>query len=149
MVYENEEYIEKFILVAVDLVKEDVDDSLDELEELTNTCGGEVVCRVIQPRESIHPGTYIGKGKIEELKEMTDGVVWSGPYTDEMRSIYFYTKLGFVERRIKENSKFNQSSYIVVDGPNEIFLPAEGGSGQIVVKSNTDWTIKTHDNPVD
>ena len=70
MVYENEEYIEKFILVAVDLGKEDVDDSLDELEELTNTCGGEVVCRVIQPRESIHPGTYIGKGKIEELKDI-------------------------------------------------------------------------------
>ena len=80
MVYENEEYIEKFILVAVDLGKEDVDDSLDELEELTNTCGGEVVCRVIQPRESIHPGTYIGKGKIEELKEMialygADGII--------------------------------------------------------------------------
>jgi len=80
MVYENEEYIEKFILVAVDLGKEDVDDSLNELEELTNTCGGEVICRVIQPRESIHPGTYIGKGKIEELKEMialygADGII--------------------------------------------------------------------------
>ena len=80
MLYENEEYKEKFILVAVDLGKEDVDDSLDELEELTNTCGGEVICRVIQPRESIHPGTYIGKGKIEELKELlvmydADGII--------------------------------------------------------------------------
>ena len=87
--------------------------------------------------------------RFEELKEMTDGVVWSGPYTDEMRSIYFYTKLGFVERRIKENTKFNQSPYIVLDVPDRIVLPAEGGSGQIVVKSNTDWIIKTQDNPVD
>ena len=48
--------------------------------QATSTCGGEVVCRVIQPRESIHPGTYIGKGKIEELKEMialygADGII--------------------------------------------------------------------------
>lgn len=87
--------------------------------------------------------------RFEELKEMTDGVIWSGPYTEEMRSPYFYTKLGFVERRIKENTKFNQLPYIVIDGPKQIFLPAEGGSGQIIVKSNTTWDVNVEDIPSD
>ena len=67
--FETKEVKEKYILVAVDAGNGNVSESLDELEELVNTAGAEVVLKVIQPRESIHPGTYIGKGKIEELKE--------------------------------------------------------------------------------
>ncbi len=44
--------------------------SLDELEELAKTAGAVTVGRILQNRESIHPGTYLGKGKIEELKEL-------------------------------------------------------------------------------
>ena len=58
----------------------DVSYSLDELAELTETAGGIVVGRLIQKRESVHPGTYVGKGKIEELRELimqtdADGIV--------------------------------------------------------------------------
>ena len=62
---------EKVILVGVSV--DDTDDtekSLDELEELAKTAGAVTVGRVIQNRETIHPGTYVGKGKIDEIKEL-------------------------------------------------------------------------------
>lgn len=62
---------EKVILVAVDLEDgTDMEYSLDELRELSETAGAQTVGRLIQKREAVHPGTYIGKGKIEELKDM-------------------------------------------------------------------------------
>lgn len=69
--YETEEEQERVVLVAVDLEDgTDVEHSLDELDELAQTAGALTVGRLIQKRETIHPGTYIGKGKIGELKEM-------------------------------------------------------------------------------
>ena len=69
--YENKELEERVILMAVDTGSgEDAAQCLDELEELVKTAGGTVVERVIQNREQIHPGTYFGKGKIDEVKEL-------------------------------------------------------------------------------
>ena len=62
---------ERVILVAVST--DDNDDtvhSVEELSELVSTAGAVTVGTVIQNRESIHPGTYVGKGKIEEIREM-------------------------------------------------------------------------------
>lgn len=59
---------ERVLLVAVQLGEErETQESLDELAELVRTAGGKVVGRVVQARDRIHPGTYIGKGKIEEV----------------------------------------------------------------------------------
>lgn len=69
--YEIKEKEERFVLVGV--ASSDSDDtvrSLDELEELAATAGAVTVGKIIQNRESIHPGTYIGKGKIEEVREL-------------------------------------------------------------------------------
>ncbi|WP_227521501.1 MULTISPECIES: GTPase HflX [Bacillus] len=41
--------------------------SLEELSSLTKTANGEVVMSITQKRDRVHPATYIGKGKIEEL----------------------------------------------------------------------------------
>lgn len=60
-----ETLVEKVILVGVCCGEE----SLDELEELAGTAGAVTVGRLVQSREQAHPGTYIGKGKIEELKD--------------------------------------------------------------------------------
>lgn len=69
--YELKEAEEKVILVGVQLNEnEPAEESLDELGELAKTAGAEVVGRMIQSREYIHPVTYIGKGKITELKEL-------------------------------------------------------------------------------
>ncbi len=69
--YEIEEQAERVLLVGVSLSDgQDMDASLDELEELANTAGAVSVGRMIQNRELVHPGTYLGKGKIEELKNL-------------------------------------------------------------------------------
>ena len=77
----TEEKKEKFILVAVSTSGEkETQSSLDELKELVYTAGAMSVGRLVQNRERIHSVTYLGKGKLEELKEMllymeADGVL--------------------------------------------------------------------------
>lgn len=72
---------ERLILVTVCTGSADfAQHSLDELEELVDTAGGVVAGRIIQNRESIHPGTYLGSGKLNELIEEiyqthADGIV--------------------------------------------------------------------------
>ena len=61
---------ERVILIAVSTSDDDdTKESLDELEELADTAGAVTVDKIIQNRESVHPGTYLGKGKIEEVRE--------------------------------------------------------------------------------
>ncbi|MEE3467035.1 MAG: GTPase HflX [Eubacterium sp.] len=68
---ETEKKKERVVLLAVDIGDgSDVDASLDELAELADTAEAEVVGRLVQARESFHPGTYVGKGKIEEVLEV-------------------------------------------------------------------------------
>lgn len=72
---------EKVILVAAALDDmEKAEQSLDELGELVKTAGAEVVGQMIQLRDAVHPGTYIGSGKLDELKWLVwekeaDGIV--------------------------------------------------------------------------
>lgn len=79
--FEQNQKQEKVILTAVCLDDgQDVEESLDELEELVKTAGAVSVGRCIQNREQIQTGTYIGSGKIQELKELlwetdADGIV--------------------------------------------------------------------------
>ena len=49
---------------------EDTEGSREELKELVKTAGAETIGTVIQNRESAHPATYLGKGKIDEVKWM-------------------------------------------------------------------------------
>lgn len=68
---ELKEIEEKLILFAVNTGQEDdTKECLDELEELVKTAGAVSVGRVIQNREQVHSGTYLGKGKLEEVKEL-------------------------------------------------------------------------------
>ncbi|HCM12037.1 MAG TPA: GTPase HflX, partial [Lachnospiraceae bacterium] len=68
---EIKEEQERFILVGVAVSdQDDTQESLNELKELADTAGALAVGQIIQNRESIHPGTYIGKGKIDEVKEL-------------------------------------------------------------------------------
>lgn len=69
--YELKEKEERVILVGVSVSDaDDTKDSLEELKELAKTAGALTVGVVIQNREYIHPGTYVGKGKIDEIKEL-------------------------------------------------------------------------------
>ncbi|MBQ8798319.1 MAG: GTPase HflX [Lachnospiraceae bacterium] len=65
---ENREEKERVILVGVCVSDgDDTEASLEELKELVKTAGAETVEVIIQNREAVHPGTYVGKGKIEEI----------------------------------------------------------------------------------
>lgn len=79
--FEQNEKQEKVILVAVCLGDvQDVEESLDELEQLAETAGAQTVGRCIQNREAIHNSTYVGSGKMQEIKDMiweqdADGII--------------------------------------------------------------------------
>ena len=119
--------VHESILVAVDTDGSDqAERSLDELGELAKTAGAEVVGRMIQPRESIHPGTYIGKGKILELKEL----LWETHGTgiicdDELTSV----QMGNLEAEL--DCKIMDRTLLILD----IFAArAVSGEGKIQVE---------------
>ena len=74
---------EKFILVGVETGKDRMEESLSELAELLDTAGGEAVGRVIQNLESINKATYVGKGKVEEIKELAEELGADGIVCDD------------------------------------------------------------------
>ncbi len=80
---QTEEKKEKFILVGVETGKDRMEESLSELEELLDTAGGETVGKVIQNLESINKATYIGKGKVEEIKFLAEELGADGIVCDD------------------------------------------------------------------
>ncbi len=79
-----QEVEERVILVGVSTGEgDDTEQSLDELEELAKTAGAITVGRVIQNREQIHPGTYIGTGKIAEVQQLAYEVEATGIICDD------------------------------------------------------------------
>ena len=76
--------IEKVILIGVCTSEnDDTEESLDELEELVKTAGAVTLEKVIQNRDSVHPGTYIGTGKIEEVRELAEEIGATGVVCDD------------------------------------------------------------------
>lgn len=75
---------ERVVLIGVQTGDNDnVEESLDELEELASTAGAVTVGKIIQNREAVHPGTYIGKGKIEEVRALVYAVNATGVICDD------------------------------------------------------------------
>lgn len=125
--YEMEQIDERVILVGIDTGNEDAANrSLDELSELAKTAKAAVVGRLIQPRESAHPGTYIGKGKLTELKDL----IWETDATgiicdDELTSV----QLGNLEEEL--SCKIIDRTLLILD----IFAArAVSGEGKIQVE---------------
>lgn len=82
--HEIKDQEERIILIGVSVHdNDDTEESLEELEELAKTAGAETVAKVIQNRESIHPGTYIGKGKISEVRELVHALNATGVVCDD------------------------------------------------------------------
>lgn len=80
-IFNNLEKKDRILLAAVDTGEYDVLTSLDELEELTNTAGGEVIARVIQKRPSFDSATCVGSGRLEEMAQICE--------TEEIDQIIF------------------------------------------------------------
>lgn len=82
--FKIEEIEEKVILVGVsEQDGDDAEDSVAELAELVKTAGATVVGTMIQKRELIHPGTYIGSGKVAELKLLVEELGATGIVCDD------------------------------------------------------------------
>lgn len=81
---EIKEVEERVILVGVSEQEgDDAQDSLTELAELVKTAGAQVVGTIIQKREKIHPGTYVGTGKVEEIAELLEETKATGIVCDD------------------------------------------------------------------
>lgn len=125
--FQMDDIEEKVILVGVETGGEEpAEQSLDELAELAKTAGASVAGRLIQTRESIHPGTYVGKGKLLELKEL----IWETDATgiicdDELTS----AQLGNLEEELEV--KIMDRTLLILD----IFAArAVSGEGKIQVE---------------
>lgn len=70
--FENEERPQRAILVAADCGEWDAEVSINELEELAKSAGAEVVAKVIQQRAEYDRATLIGRGKLDEIKEIAE-----------------------------------------------------------------------------
>lgn len=100
--------------------------SLDELAELAATAGAEVTGRLIQTRECVHPATYIGRGKLIELKELLWETEATGIICDDELSS---TQLGNLEEEL--DCKVLDRTLLILD----IFAArAVSGEGKIQVE---------------
>ena len=82
--FEIEEMKEKVVLVGVsEQDGDDAEDSVAELAELVKTAGAEVVGTLIQKRALIHPGTYVGTGKVQEIAELVEQTDATGIVCDD------------------------------------------------------------------
>jgi len=117
---------EKAILVCLNTGEYDPDVSLDELEELAKTAGAEVVARMTQNRPKPDPATYIGSGRLEELKEFCEA--------NEIDLIIFDSELSPSQQRNIENfcdvRTIDRTTLIL-----DIFaLRARSGEGKVQVE---------------
>ena len=79
-----EDFKERVILVGVsEQDGDDAEDSLAELAELVKTSGASVAGTLIQKRELIHPGTYVGTGKVAEIAELLEHTGATGIVCDD------------------------------------------------------------------
>ncbi|MDY5648875.1 MAG: GTPase HflX [Lachnospiraceae bacterium] len=82
--FETESLRERVILIGICTAREDdTEASLDELSELVRTAGADTVGRIIQNREAMHPSTYIGKGKMDEVRQMASAAGATGVVCDD------------------------------------------------------------------
>lgn len=79
-----EDFKERVILVGVsEQDGDDAEDSLAELAELVKTAGASVAGTLIQKRELIHPGNYVGTGKVAEIAELLEHTGATGIVCDD------------------------------------------------------------------
>lgn len=82
--FKVEDVEEKVILVGVsEQDGDDAEDSVAELAELVKTAGAVVVGTLIQKRELIHPGTYVGTGKVQEIRQLIEETGATGIVCDD------------------------------------------------------------------
>ncbi len=139
--YENLELPEQAVLVGVDTGDFDAEASLAELEELAHTAGAEVAAQMLQKREKPDSATYIGAGKLEELKEFcksnnVDLIVADGELSpSQQRNIEKETDVRVIDRTtlildiFAARARSNEGKLQVELAQLKYALPRLGGKG--------------------
>ncbi len=98
--------LERVVLVGVwtEGTTEDAENSLTELKLLAETAGSDVLDALIQRRQRPDPATYVGRGKVEELREAVeatgaDTIICDGELApSQLRNLEDRTKVKVVDR---------------------------------------------------
>lgn len=102
--YENSQSPERAVLVGVDTGTYNAEVSIDELEELARTAGAVVEAKMIQKRDKIDSATYIGSGRLEELRDFAEAneidlLIFDGELTpSQQRNIEDKTDVRVIDR---------------------------------------------------
>ncbi|MCI5537719.1 MAG: GTPase HflX [Oscillospiraceae bacterium] len=102
--HHNSDEKERCILVSVDTGYFDAELSICELEQLAETAGAEIYGKMIQKRDKPENTTYIGEGKLYELRDMCksaeiDLLIFDGELTpSQQRNIEYFTDVRTIDR---------------------------------------------------
>lgn len=127
----NEEKKERVLLAGVhtgsrDVLSDTTEESIKELGELAKTAGAEVVCEVVQNKPDIEAATYMGEGKLEEVKMAVQAMeIDTVIFDDELSPIQLRNIADFLEVKVIDRT------ILILD----IFaMRAKSGEGKLQVE---------------
>lgn len=139
--YENSREPEVAVLVGIDMGLYNAQVSMDELEELARTAGAVVAAKIIQKRDKPDSATYVGSGRLEEIKAFTEAndvdlLIFDGELTpSQQRNIEDETDIRVIDRTtlildiFAARARSNEGKIQVELAQLKYSLPRLGGKG--------------------
>lgn len=139
--YENSQEPEVAVLVGIDMGLYNAQVSMDELEELARTAGAVVAAKIIQKRDKPDSATYVGSGRLEEIKAFTEAndvdlLIFDGELTpSQQRNIEDETNIRVIDRTtlildiFAARARSNEGKIQVELAQLKYSLPRLGGKG--------------------
>lgn len=139
--YENSQEPEIAVLVGIDMGLYNAQVSMDELEELARTAGAVVAAKIIQKRDKPDSATYVGSGRLEEIKSFTEAndvdlLIFDGELTpSQQRNIEDETDIRVIDRTtlildiFAARARSNEGKIQVELAQLKYSLPRLGGKG--------------------
>lgn len=139
--YENSQEPEVAVLVGIDMGLYNAQVSMDELEELARTAGAVVAAKIIQKRDKPDSATYVGSGRLEEIKAFTEAndvdlLIFDGELTpSQQRNIEDETDVRVIDRTtlildiFAARARSNEGKIQVELAQLKYSLPRLGGKG--------------------
>lgn len=139
--FENSVEPEVAVLVGIDTGLYDAEVSMDELEELARTAGAVVAAKIIQKRDKPDTATYVGSGRLEEIKSFTEAndvdlLIFDGELTpSQQRNIEDETDVRVIDRTtlildiFAARARSNEGKIQVELAQLKYSLPRLGGKG--------------------
>lgn len=139
--YENSQEPEVAVLIGIDMGLYNAQVSMDELEELARTAGAVVAAKIIQKRDKPDSATYVGSGRLEEIKSFTEAndvdlLIFDGELTpSQQRNIEDETDIRVIDRTtlildiFAARARSNEGKIQVELAQLKYSLPRLGGKG--------------------